>query len=218
MTSLSALSRRGRRWALGLAVLATFVATMMAPAAQAAPPRKDAREMRAREAFAAGRYQEALDIYVKLYAEQLHPNYLRNIGRCYQNLEQPDPAISSFHEYLRKAKNVSAAEHGEIEGYIGEMEALKKKQAAAAAPKSEPPPKSEPTTVAARPLSPMPPPPPPPDLLGHGQPAAEEAPVYKRWWFWTIVGGAVAAGAVAIVLARGSGKADLCPSDRMCVP
>jgi tetratricopeptide (TPR) repeat protein len=216
MTSLSALSWRCRRWTLGLVLLAA--ATVALPAAlQAAPPRKNEREMRAREDFAAGRYREALDIYVKLYAEQLHPNYLRNIGRCYQNLEDPEPAISSFREYLRKAKNVTPAEHTEIEGYIAEMEQLKKKRAAASAPKVETPPKSEPTTVATRPLTPTPPPPPPPDLIGHEQPAAAEAPVYKRWWFWTIIGGAVAAGAVAVVLARGSGTTDLCPSDRKCV-
>jgi tetratricopeptide (TPR) repeat protein len=89
----------------------------------------DPREMKAREAFAAGRYQDALDLFVKLYAEKLHPNYLRNIGRCYQNLGEPDRAISSFHEYLRKARKLTAAERAEIERYIGEMEELKRTQA-----------------------------------------------------------------------------------------
>ena len=62
----------------------------------------DKREIQARESFAAGRYQDALDMFVKLYAEKVHPNYLRNIGRCYQNLGEPDKAISSFREYLRQ--------------------------------------------------------------------------------------------------------------------
>src|SRR4051812_31305199 len=79
----------------GFLALAT-VSVVLAPAAAIAAP--DRREMKAREAFAAGRYQEALDIYVKLYAEQLHPNYLRNIGRCYQDLGQPDQAINAFRE------------------------------------------------------------------------------------------------------------------------
>src|ERR1043165_8911053 len=92
------------------AALSVFLvtATLVPGLAGAAPA--DVREMKAREAFAAGRYQEALDIYVKLYAERLHPNYLRNIGRCYQNLGEPDKAINSFREYLRKAKGVSADE------------------------------------------------------------------------------------------------------------
>lgn len=91
----------------------------------------DQREMKAREAFAVGKYQEALDLFAKLYAEKLHPNYLRNIGRCYQNLGEPEKAINSFREYLRKAKAISPDERQEVEGYIKEMEDLKAKQQAA---------------------------------------------------------------------------------------
>src|SRR5687768_18377716 len=90
--------------------------------------RADSRDLQAREAYAAGRYQQALDIYAKLYAETLHPTYLRNVGRCYQNLEQPDDAIRSFREYLRKAKGLTAPQRAEIEGYIAEMEALKRRR------------------------------------------------------------------------------------------
>ena len=97
-----------------------LAAALLAPSARAyAAP--DARELTAREYFASRRYQEALDLFAKLYAESLHPNYLRNIGRCYQNLGQPDRAIVSFHDYLRKAK-VSPEERVEIEGFIKEME------------------------------------------------------------------------------------------------
>src|SRR6185369_6210347 len=93
-----------------------------------AAPKTDPREMKARELFAAQRYQDALDIYIKLYAEKLHPNYLRNIGRCYQNLGDPDKAIGSFREYLRKARTLPAEERAEIEGYIKEMEDLKRQR------------------------------------------------------------------------------------------
>ncbi len=88
----------------------------------------DPREIKAREDFVGGRYQEALDLFAKLYAETLHPNYLRNIGRCYQNLGEPDRAITSFRDYLRKGKDISPAEHAEIDGYIAEMEALKRQR------------------------------------------------------------------------------------------
>src|SRR3954469_8973217 len=87
-----------------LAVCALLAALVAGSPAVEAAPAKDKREMQAREAYAAGRYQEALDIFVKLYAETVHPNYLRNIGRCYQNLNEPDRALSSFREYLRKAR------------------------------------------------------------------------------------------------------------------
>ena len=158
--------------------------------------------MQAREAFAAGRYQEALDIYVKLYAEKLHPNYLRNIGRCYQNLGDPDKAIGSFREYLRKARNLPPGSAQEIEGYIREMEELKRQRAAAAAAggaEAGPPPRRArrrrlPRRRCSRPRRrPRP---------------AESPPVYKRWWFWTAVGVAVVGGTVAVVLAT-SGNKDL---------
>src|SRR5664279_1084025 len=87
---------------------------------------KDPREMQARQAYAAGNYKEALDIYTRLYAEKLHPTYLRNIGRCYQNLQDPEHALSSFREYLRKAKDMPADERSEVEGYIKEMEDLQR--------------------------------------------------------------------------------------------
>src|SRR3954452_3990333 len=139
------IALRGRRqtqvWVLaGLLVLAT--------AATAAPaPPKDKREMQAREAYAAGRYQEALDLFVKLYAETVHTHYLRNIGRCYQTLNEPDRALSSFREYLRKGRDISSKEREEIRGYMNEMEELKRQQAAA-------PPPPPPRTDEPRPLPP----------------------------------------------------------------
>ena len=88
---------------IGLAsVVVTLALTFVAAPAVAV----DARELKAREEFAAGRYQAALDIFAKLYAETLHPIYLRNVGRCYQNLGDPDRAIISFRDYLRKHKTI----------------------------------------------------------------------------------------------------------------
>ena len=187
-------------------VLGLLIVLAMATVSSRAIAEVDGREMRAREAFAAGRYQEALDGFVKLYAEKLHPNYLRNIGRCYQNLGDPDKAISSFREYLRKAKAVGSDERQEVEGYIKEMEELKRQREAAATP----PPPPQPTGGATPP--PMPPPaiepprqptltltqPPPPP-----EPAQEDAPVYKKWWFWTLIGGAVVGG-LGIAAAAGA--------------
>ena len=100
--------------------------------------------MKAREAFAAGRYDEALNLFAKLYAETLHPVYLRNIGRCHQKLRQPEQAIDKFHEYLVKEKKISADERKEIDGYIKEMEALRDEQAQQKAP---PPPVVSPPPV-----------------------------------------------------------------------
>jgi tetratricopeptide (TPR) repeat protein len=200
---------------------------LVAASSSAAPvaPAVQNREMRAREAFAAGHYQEALDSFVTLYAETLHPNYLRNIGRCYQNLQNPDKAISSFREYLRKAKNLPADEKREIRSYIAEMEALKKEQEGAnkperPSPAPEPPPPAEPRTLA--PAAREPPAASPLTLTAPAQPAASPPAFYKRWWFWALVGGAVAAGAAAAgaaaiaVSSSSGGDRPGCDPTRIC--
>jgi tetratricopeptide (TPR) repeat protein len=164
----------------------------------------DPREMKAREEFGAGRYDAALEIFAKLYAETLHPTYLRNVARCYQNLGQPERAITSFREYLRKAKHITADERAEVEDYIKEMEALKKQQDEAAAAKP------------VAPVTPLPaatPPPEPkqptsaPTLVAQPTPESERheasPSIFGRWWFWAAVAGAVGVG-VGVAAAAGA--------------
>lgn len=158
----------------------------------------DARELKAREDFASGRFQDALDIFARLYAESLHPNYLRNIARCYQKLGQPERAIDSFRDYLQKAKGVTPDEKTEIDGYIKEMEDLKREKEAAAQPAAP-----APLPAAPQPASPA--------ASGSAAvvvtnppaeaPAAE--PIYTKWWFWTLIGGAAVAAGVGIAAATG---------------
>jgi tetratricopeptide (TPR) repeat protein len=105
-------------------------ALVLSGAARAQPPEPevDQQEVHARQLFAVGKYGEALELYSKLYAETAHPTYLRNVGRCYQNLGEPDKAISSFREYLRQARDLAPDQRRIVEGYIVEMESLKRKQ------------------------------------------------------------------------------------------
>lgn len=113
-------------------------------------------EVAARALFAEGRYREALEVYVKLYAETAHPTYLRNVGRCHQNLGEPEKAIASFREYLRQATDLAADQRATIEGYIREMEEAKRSRAApdasplAAQPVSVDAPRAAAETGAAR--------------------------------------------------------------------
>jgi hypothetical protein len=146
-----------RRWwlVLGLALLAVAPATVVRAAA-------DKREVEARADFAAGRYQHAIDLFAQLYGETLNPIYLRNIGRCQQNLNQPQAAINSYRDYLRKAKGMKPDERQEIEGYIKEMEAMLAAQPATPAPApappvaTQPPPTAPPPPAAAAPAAPPP--------------------------------------------------------------
>lgn len=123
---------------------------MLAGASGARAQQRDQREIHAQQLFVLGRYQDALEIYGKLYAETSHPTYLRNIGRCYQKLGEPDKAIGSFRDYLRRAKNLAADQRELVDGYIREMEDLKAKREAAA-PRPAPPPEPE----ASAPVKPI---------------------------------------------------------------
>jgi tetratricopeptide (TPR) repeat protein len=187
-----------------VATLAWSVAWPM-QTAQAAPKHTDKREIEARKAFAAGQYEQALDLYTQLYADKVHPTYLRNVGRCYQNLKQPDKAINAFRDYLRQAKDLKPAERKEIEDYIAEMEDLHKQQEAqqaAAVPAPSSPPTLPPTPPAA------------PDTQSTGRAELLTAqnpsepppptPVYKRAWFWGVVGVAVVGAVVGGLYAAGT--------------
>jgi tetratricopeptide (TPR) repeat protein len=210
------LSRLALVCALSVAVIGSGLAAPEAFAAKkdtkekASKMKTDPRELQAREAFAAGRYQEALDIYAKLYAENLHPTFLRNIGRCHQNMGNPDEAILSFRDYLRKAPEVPPNERQEVEGFIGEMQNLKERQKQDQARQQQ----NAQTTVL---------PPPGGQMAGNGQtttrpagvnlrasdttpPEEQSKPVYKKAWFWVAAGVVVAGLAVGGLWAGGAFK------------
>ena len=186
----------------------------------------DAREVEARKKFASGQYQEALNLFVQLFGETADPIFLRNVARCYQKLGQPELAIDRFREYLRKAKGLTAGEREEIEGYIKEMEELKRSKEASAA--SAPPP----TPTPVEPVTPLPkevPAPTPSRSTASASvvmtpppsaPAEEPPPIYGRWWFWAIVGGVVATG-LGVAFAAGAftrTEEPTCPSGVDCTP
>jgi tetratricopeptide (TPR) repeat protein len=189
-------------WRIGLAsVVVTLALTFVAAPAVAV----DARELKAREEFAAGRYQDALDIFAKLYAETLHPIYLRNVGRCYQNLGDPDRAIISFRDYLRKHKTIEPHERSEVEGFIAEMEELKKQRAVAAAPATAPPRPA--STITPLVVAPQPATRGAPEALvtvPAGPSSEPSSPVYARWWFWTIIAAAAVGAGLGVAAATGA--------------
>jgi tetratricopeptide (TPR) repeat protein len=109
MTSLSSLA-----FAIAMSLLAANRPTMT-----------DSREEVARAFFAAAKYQEAIDVYSQLFAKYVHPDYIYNIGRCYQNMGDPEKALQSFHEFSRKVKHLDPEIRKELDGHIKEMEALR---------------------------------------------------------------------------------------------
>jgi hypothetical protein len=144
-----------RTSAFAIASLAICLATADAHAQQAPaaaegqpqpPSEQERREREGIAAFVSGRYADAVTIFAQLYAEFGKPLYLRNIGRAYQKLRQPDQAIDKFQDYLQRAKELSPADEKEVRGYITEMEALRAQ--------SSPRPASPPAAAAAAPAAP----------------------------------------------------------------
>lgn len=120
-------------WIVALAAFLAFLAATIAPRAPALAG-LDKREVEARKDFAAGRYEQAADLFAELFAQTGDPIYLRNLGRCFQKLKRPQEAINNFQEYLSKAPNLSAAERDQISGFIKEMQDLMAAQAPPASP------------------------------------------------------------------------------------
>jgi tetratricopeptide (TPR) repeat protein len=219
--------------------VALIFACSLVGSARVAQAADDRRELEGRALFAKGEYSQALDVFAKLFAEKGDPVYLRNIGRCYQKLRQPEKAIDSFREYLRRSR-VKQRERDEIEGFIREMQELQAAQAATPAPAlTEPAPvrndaaaskagDATPAPVMPLPVAAAPPARAPADgsptlitVRTEAAPAvapADDSLLY-RWWFWAGVGAVVAGGvATAIVLGGGSAGSERpnCPSGVVC--
>lgn len=140
----------------------------------------------ARQAYKDKRYEEALKEYRAAYERRQAPWLLINVGRTLQRLGRLDESLDYYQRYLRADPNPKPEVKTRVEGYIDQVKA-----GIETAPKKEPEP---PPTMTAAPAQPAPPPPQP-----------EGKPVYKKWWFWTILGVVVAGGAaagVAVALTR----------------
>ena len=192
--------------------------------ASSAMAEDDPREVEGRASFARGDYDAALEVFSRLFAEKSDPVFLRNIGRCYQMLRRPDRAIGAFREYLRRDRNLTAEERGEVEGFIREMEQLKAELARTQGPGPAVPSPATPPPIAAEGRPPSALAAPPAGAVSVVSPAGNEAPpangpaLTRRWWFWAAVGTAVVAGtvtAVALGSHKGLGRPP-CPMGAAC--
>ncbi len=182
----------------------------------------------AKAAFEEGKYEKALAEYQSAYRLMPLPGFLFNIGQCYRNMKKPDKAIIAFKRYLKekpKARNREA-----VEGLIAELEAEieLKTPLPGQKPPEDPDPQPDPTAPDPDedPKTPKPVPdykPPQDDPKNaivvprptrpKGPKKPRSTPIYKKWWFWTIVGAAVAGGAVGTYFGVRGSKTDLPTSD-----
>jgi tetratricopeptide (TPR) repeat protein len=146
----------------------------------------------ARQLSDARQYNAALTAYEKAYALRPSAWLLINIGRVQQKLGRPVDAVTSFQRFLADAERQPAEAVDAAREYLKQAEsdiaAQREKERLAAQPA-----RSSPAEVSTAARS--------------GESAqAVEKPVYKKWWFWLILGGtaAVAASAVAVGISVGT--------------
>lgn len=143
----------------------------------------------ARKAYKDKRYDEAYKEYKSAYERRQAPWLLINVGRCLQRLGRNKEALDFYQRYSKADPNPKPETVVRVNGYIEQVKAGIVEEPEAK-PEPKPDPKPEPQVTANV----------PPPVQTPVEP--EKTPVYKKWWFWTIVG-VVAAGAIAGGVAGG---------------
>lgn len=149
-----------------------------APANPAAPADAEIDEHVAQghRLYQLGRYQEAIAEYRHAYELRAEPQFLFQIAESYRQLGATEQALFYYDRYLAGAPG--GADREVAEERVAEIESLR------ARPQSG----SVPGLVGAP--------------GGPGEAAKRQPrPLWRRWWVWTAIGVALAAGATAAVLA-----------------
>jgi tetratricopeptide (TPR) repeat protein len=123
--------------------------------------------------YAVTRFREALAEYQRAFDAKPIPDFLFNIGQCYRNLGEYDPAIFSFRKYLTLAPG--APNRAQVEQLIDNLETERDRNQSRRLGLAPPP------SAAPRPAP---------------APEPEASPIYKRWWFWTGIAVVAAGGGV----------------------
>ena len=163
----------------------------------------------AREAYDKGmahyhleEYDAAIEEWERGFRAKPAPEFLYNIAQAYRLSKRPDKALSFYQKYLRVAPD--AKNRDEVQRQMAALQELIDKQKSSA---EGPPQQPLPATGVTTPPPTAPPPVAPPtptatsttgraDLVA--QPA--EKPVYKKAWFWGVIGGAAVVVAGGVVL------------------
>jgi|GEM_PF-1727581 tetratricopeptide (TPR) repeat protein len=144
---------------------------------------------RGKVAFDLGHFAEALKQYESAYRLLPAPKMLFNIGQCYRNLNRYEQALFAFRRYRRELPNAPNIQA--VEKLLVELkEKLRLQHEAERKEKEEKKRRLDEATRLAK-------------LQAASRPAvARDIPIYKKWWFWTVVGSvALGGGAVGVYFA-----------------
>jgi tetratricopeptide (TPR) repeat protein len=130
------------------------------------------------------RYTEALHEFQEAFRLSRRPAFHYNIGICQERLGHLDDAIASYERYLAEDRTVP--DRADVESHIDALKEKRQAELTAQAAAAHPPPPA--ATVAPVPRA---------DLVA--QPPVDK-PVYKKPWFWGVIGGGAAVVIIAVAV------------------
>ena len=110
----------GQRARIGLLATIAVLSTARIALGQAT---LDERAREALKACTMGKVDQGIELLADLYADTGDATAIFNQGRCYQQNDLPDKAISRFKEYLRVAKSQVQERRRQAQRYIEELQA-----------------------------------------------------------------------------------------------
>ena len=146
-----------------------------------------------RNAYDAGRYQDALDYFQRGHELSQRPQLLYNVGQAADRLRLDQTALEAFKLYLQRLPD--AENRPQVEERIRVLEeVLAQKRALSAAPVG-----AAATTSATAPSPLVTSAPPDRDA------SEDDGNLLNQWWFWAGAGGVVVATVVIVAVVAGSG-------------
>ena len=174
--------------------------------------------------YQAQKFEEAIPEFKAAYEREAKPGLLFNIAQSYRKAGRLREAIEYYDRYLSsepkldndmrkkvdgylaEARNTLAALELEMKQRLAEEKAAREREPAppsaaptsqvptsAAPPSAAPATRGEPSSSVSAPVAradaPL-------AVASPQDPAKQPSPIYKRWWFWTAIGGTVAAAAI----------------------
>lgn len=154
---------------------------------------------KAMKSYQAGRYEAALPEFQAAYGLRQMPWLLVNIGRTLHRLGRLEEAVQYYNNYEKASLGSDPETLKKVQEYRTQAQAALDAMRASGGT----------TSTFGQTPDPTPQPAPTP------APTDTATPIYKKWWFWTIVGGAAAVTILGIGIGVGvsrSGTTDPIPS------
>jgi tetratricopeptide (TPR) repeat protein len=166
----------------GLALCVGLLAATATVAAQETPDEQArAHFKRGRAAYDEGRYDTALRDFEEALRLSQRPALLYNIGRCHEQLGHAAAAIDAYERYLVAAPDATDR--------LEAKERIDRLRARAAEPTRPPAPVLAPPAPTVAPVSVVAP-----------APEVTRKPIYRRAWFWGVIGGVAAVAITGVVV------------------